>query len=197
MEVGLGNLVDPDLWGHVRYGQDWLGELGETEELRARHRARVEEMRAKVVEAEAEVPRAMAEAFRQGNLGIMDYYRMKNLQADTDMRGTIAGADDVYSTGGAQAIAALAYGTETIERALDTLSPDLREAFLMKHVEELSYEEMTEMTGVGSASWRQDSGAGSRRFPSGPTATCAGACACGAASPGRSLARTGPKARPR
>ena len=53
-----------------------------------------QEMRARVVEAEAEVPRAMAEAFRQGNMGIMDYYRMKNLQADTVMREEIAGAGD-------------------------------------------------------------------------------------------------------
>jgi len=52
--------------------------------------ARVEEMRARVVEAEAEVPRAMAEAFRSGNLGIMDYYRMKNVQADTQMRTSLA-----------------------------------------------------------------------------------------------------------
>lgn len=52
--------------------------------------ARVEEMRARVVEAEAEVPRAMAEAFRSGNLGIMDYYRMKNVQADTEMRTSLA-----------------------------------------------------------------------------------------------------------
>jgi uncharacterized protein YqfA (UPF0365 family) len=64
------------------------------EERRAMAVAAEQEMRARVVEAEAEVPRAMAEAFRQGNLGIMDYYRMRNLQADTDMRGTIAGADD-------------------------------------------------------------------------------------------------------
>jgi uncharacterized protein YqfA (UPF0365 family) len=49
-----------------------------------------QEMRARVVEAEAEVPRAMAEAFRQGNLGIMDYYRMRNVQADTTMREAIA-----------------------------------------------------------------------------------------------------------
>jgi uncharacterized protein YqfA (UPF0365 family) len=49
-----------------------------------------QEMRARVVEAEAEVPRAMAEAFRQGNLGIMDYYRMKNIQADSSMRESIA-----------------------------------------------------------------------------------------------------------
>jgi uncharacterized protein YqfA (UPF0365 family) len=61
------------------------------EERRAMAVALEQEMRARVVEAEAEVPRAMAEAFRQGNLGIMDYYRMKNLQADTDMRGEIAG----------------------------------------------------------------------------------------------------------
>jgi uncharacterized protein YqfA (UPF0365 family) len=53
-------------------------------------RAKVEEMRARVVEAEAEVPRAMAEAFRSGNMGIMDYYRMKNVQADTQMRTSLA-----------------------------------------------------------------------------------------------------------
>jgi len=54
----------------------------------------VAEMQAKVVEAEAQVPLAMAEAFRSGNLGIMDYYRMKNLAADTDMRSKIAGTDE-------------------------------------------------------------------------------------------------------
>ncbi len=55
--------------------------------------ARVQEMRARVVEAEAEVPRAMAEAFRSGNMGIMDYYRMQNIQADTTMREGIAEDD--------------------------------------------------------------------------------------------------------
>jgi len=54
-------------------------------------KARVQEMRAKVVEAEAQVPLAMAEAFRSGNLGIMDYYKMKNLAADTQMREAIGG----------------------------------------------------------------------------------------------------------
>ena len=53
--------------------------------------ARVQEMRARVVEAEAEVPRALAEAFRSGHLGVMDYYRMQNIQADTEMREGIAG----------------------------------------------------------------------------------------------------------
>lgn len=61
------------------------------EERRAMAVAKEQEMRAKVVEAEAEVPLAMAEAFRTGQLGIMDYYRMQNLQADTEMRQDIAG----------------------------------------------------------------------------------------------------------
>jgi uncharacterized protein YqfA (UPF0365 family) len=56
-------------------------------------KAKTQEMRAKVVEAEAQVPMAMAEAFRAGHLGIMDYYRMKNVQADTSMRESIAGTD--------------------------------------------------------------------------------------------------------
>ncbi len=58
------------------------------------NRAKVEEMRAKVVEAEAQVPLAIAEAFRQGNLGVMDYYNIQNLQSDTRMRTNIATATD-------------------------------------------------------------------------------------------------------
>ncbi len=53
-------------------------------------KAKAQEARAKVIEAEAEVPRAMAEAFRSGNLGIMDYYKMKNVEADTAMRESIS-----------------------------------------------------------------------------------------------------------
>jgi len=53
-------------------------------------RALVQEMRAKVVEAESEVPRAIAQAFREGRLGIMDYYNLKNIQADTQMRESLA-----------------------------------------------------------------------------------------------------------
>jgi uncharacterized protein YqfA (UPF0365 family) len=52
-------------------------------------KAKAQEAKAKVIEAEALVPQAMAEAFRNGNLGIMDYYRMQNIQADTTMRETI------------------------------------------------------------------------------------------------------------
>jgi uncharacterized protein YqfA (UPF0365 family) len=53
-------------------------------------KAETQRMRAKVVEAEAQVPQAIAEAFRNGNLGVMDYYKMKNIQADSDMRGAIS-----------------------------------------------------------------------------------------------------------
>ena len=53
-------------------------------------KAKAQEARAKVIEAEAEVPKAMAEAFRSGNLGVMDYYKMKNIEADTSMRESIA-----------------------------------------------------------------------------------------------------------
>ena len=57
--------------------------------------AAVQEMRAKVVEAEAEVPRAMAAALREGKLGVMDYYQMQNVISDTNMREAIAGKGDV------------------------------------------------------------------------------------------------------
>ena len=56
-------------------------------------KARVEEMRAEVVRAEAQVPLALAEAFRQGNFGVMDYMKYRNMQADTQMRTAIAGPD--------------------------------------------------------------------------------------------------------
>jgi uncharacterized protein YqfA (UPF0365 family) len=54
--------------------------------------AKIEENRSKVVEAEAEIPRAIAEAFRLHKLGLMDYYKLRNIQADTDMRSSIAKA---------------------------------------------------------------------------------------------------------
>ena len=54
-------------------------------------KARTQEMRAEVVKAEAQVPEAMAEAFRNGRLGVMDYYNMQNVIADTSMRNAISG----------------------------------------------------------------------------------------------------------
>ena len=53
-------------------------------------KAKAQEARAKVIEAEAEVPLAMADAFRQGNMGVMDYMKLKNIEADTDMRDSIS-----------------------------------------------------------------------------------------------------------
>lgn len=61
-------------------------------------KAKVEEMRAMVVQAEAEVPRAISEAFRKGQLGIMDYYNMKNVMADTDMRKSISDGSEEEKT---------------------------------------------------------------------------------------------------
>ena len=68
------------------------------EERRAMAVAEEQEMRARVVEAEAEVPRALAEALRSGNLGVMDSYRLDNVQADTRMRESIAGDEDADRT---------------------------------------------------------------------------------------------------
>jgi len=60
-------------------------------------RARVQEMQAKVIEAKAEVPLAMADAFRKGNLGVMDFYKMENIMADTAMRESLSGGDGEQS----------------------------------------------------------------------------------------------------
>lgn len=61
-------------------------------------KARTQKMQATVVEAEAEVPKAMSQAFREGNLGIFDYYNMKNIKADTGMRDSISGEGVSEST---------------------------------------------------------------------------------------------------
>ncbi len=77
------------------------------EQRRAAAQAREQEMsalvvenRAKVVLAEAEIPKAIAEAFREGNLGVMDYYRLRNIQADTSMRESIGGETSGGTSGG-------------------------------------------------------------------------------------------------
>jgi len=76
-------------------------------ERRGRHERRIETRRqillrpahlALVVEAQSEVPRAMSQAFREGNLGIFDYYNMKNIKADTGMRDAISGEGTIEST---------------------------------------------------------------------------------------------------
>ena len=65
--------------------------------------AGVEESRAKLVEAEAQVPKAISDAFREGTLGIMDFYKLRNVQADTEMRNSIAGTGTGIAGGTAAA----------------------------------------------------------------------------------------------
>jgi len=98
-DIDVGDNVGAKLQGDQAEA-DMRVAQAKAEEKAALARAREQEMvalvqenRAKVVLAEAEVPKAMAQAFREGNLGIMDYYRMKNIQSDTDMRDSIAGKD--------------------------------------------------------------------------------------------------------
>ncbi len=65
-------------------------------------KAKVVEMRARVVEAQAQVPLAIAEAFREGNLGVMDYMKYKNIESDTSMREAIAGEGSDSQVPGSQ-----------------------------------------------------------------------------------------------
>jgi uncharacterized protein YqfA (UPF0365 family) len=62
-------------------------------------RARVQEMQAKVIEAQAEVPMAIAHAFKAGKLGVMDFYRMQNVMADTAMRESLASGEEKKGEG--------------------------------------------------------------------------------------------------
>jgi uncharacterized protein YqfA (UPF0365 family) len=89
-DVDVGENVGAQLQKAQAYA-DLERAKAEAEKRRAMGVAREQEMRALVVENEAKVPLAMAEAFKKGNLGIMDYYRMKNIVADTSMRDSIAG----------------------------------------------------------------------------------------------------------
>jgi uncharacterized protein YqfA (UPF0365 family) len=66
--------------------------------LEQEYNAETQSQRAKLIAAEAEIPRAIAEAFRAGHLGVMDYQRYKNIEADTDMRNSIAGDSEGPST---------------------------------------------------------------------------------------------------
>ncbi len=68
--------------------------------LEQENKAKVQEMQAKLVEAQAQVPMAVADALRTGNLGVMDYYRLNNIQADTKMRETISDEEEGGSSGG-------------------------------------------------------------------------------------------------
>lgn len=88
-EVDVGQNVGANLQVE-QANADMRRAMAEAEKRRAMAAAREQEMKALVVENEAKVPLAMAEAFEKGNLGVMDYYRMKNITADTSMRESIA-----------------------------------------------------------------------------------------------------------
>jgi len=88
-DVDVGENVGAKLQKDQAYA-DLERAKAEAEKRRAMAVAREQEMRALVVENESKVPLAMAEAFQKGNLGVMDYYRMKNIMADTSMRDSIA-----------------------------------------------------------------------------------------------------------
>jgi uncharacterized protein YqfA (UPF0365 family) len=88
-DVDVGDNVGAQLQA-AQAEADMRRAKAEAEKRRAMAVAREQEMRAMVVENESKVPLAMAEAFKKGNLGVMDYYRMKNIKADTDMRDNIA-----------------------------------------------------------------------------------------------------------
>ncbi len=88
-DVDVGKNVGAELQA-AQAEADMRRAKAEAEKRRAMAVAREQEMRALVVENEAKVPLAMADAFRKGNLGVMDYYRMKNIMADTAMRDSIA-----------------------------------------------------------------------------------------------------------
>ncbi len=89
-DVDIGRNIGAELQADQAEADTKIAQAN-AEKRRAMAVAEEQEMRARVVEAEAEVPRAMAEAFRSGHLGIMDYYRMENIQADTSMRESISG----------------------------------------------------------------------------------------------------------
>lgn len=87
-DIDIGRNVGADLQSQQAEADNKIAQA-KAEERRAMAIALEQEMRAAVVEAEAEIPRAMAEALRNGNIGVMDYYNLKNLQADTKMKKEI------------------------------------------------------------------------------------------------------------
>ncbi len=97
-DVDIGNNIGARLQADQAEADKRIAQA-KAEERRAMAVAREQEMRAKVVENEAEVPLAMAEAFRSGNLGILDYMRLKNIEADTSMRKGFADPKDEPSSG--------------------------------------------------------------------------------------------------
>lgn len=97
-DIDIGRNVGADLQSQQAEADNKIAQA-KAEERRAMAIALEQEMRAAVVEAEADIPRAMAEALRSGNLGVMDYYNLKNLQADTKMKKDIGEGIANYTKG--------------------------------------------------------------------------------------------------
>ena len=97
-DIDIGRNVGADLQSQQAEADNKIAQA-KAEERRAMAIALEQEMRAAVVEAEADIPRAMAEALRSGNLGVMDYYHLKNLQADTKMKKDIGEGITNYTKG--------------------------------------------------------------------------------------------------
>ena len=97
-DVDVGKNVGADLETDQAEADKKVAQA-KAESRRAMAVAAEQEMKAKVIEAEAEVPKAMAQAFREGNMGIMDYYRMQNIQSDTGMRQSISDMDEKDNKG--------------------------------------------------------------------------------------------------
>jgi len=95
-DIDVGRNVGANLLG-LQAEADKVIAQAKAEERRAMAVAVEQEMRAEVVKAEAEVPRAMAEALRSGNLGVMDYYKLQNVAADTDMKKSIGDGATAYA----------------------------------------------------------------------------------------------------
>lgn len=95
-DIDIGRNVGADLQSQQAEADNKIAQA-KAEERRAMAVALEQEMKAAVVEAEAEIPKAMAEALRNGNLGVLDYYNLKNVQADTQMKKDIGKGIEAYT----------------------------------------------------------------------------------------------------
>ena len=95
-DVDIGRNIGANLMSLQAEADNKIAQA-KAEERRAMAVALEQEMRAAVVQAEAEVPKAMAEALRNGHIGVLDYYKMQNVLADTDMKTSIGEGIEAYA----------------------------------------------------------------------------------------------------
>ena len=97
-DIDIGRNIGADLQSTQAEADNKIAQA-RAEERRAMAVALEQEMRAEVVKAEAEIPKAMAEALRKGNIGVMDYYKLQNMLADTEMKNGIGNGAKAYAEG--------------------------------------------------------------------------------------------------